>query len=470
MTRSGYRSSNRSARSGSCDTVTAAREFSEWASSLRLDDIPADVKSAAKWHILDGIGCALAAARVKEVPYAGAVARSLGDSDEASVLGEGIHVSAASAAFANGVQMHALDFDDTHTGALVHATAATLPAGLAAGEWKESTGSEVLAASIGGYELVIRLGAAVTHGFHSKGFHATSVCGVFASALIASRLMGLGMEETVNAIGIAGSAAAGSLEFLNTGASTKQIHPGLSGMNGVIAARLAAEGASGPDSIFEGEYGLFRSYTGTEVEPETLTDGLGSRWETTEITIKPYAACQLFHTNLAALESIRGEIGDVEAIERVTFDVPSDSVPIVCEPPDVKLAPRTPYEGKFSLQFSTAALLVQGELGVDSFDQARLTDPRILEMASRVSYRTTHPEGAPADIPGRVVVQLSDGRLLEARADKFEPNDEQIEAKFRSNCGSDFPADDLIKLVSSFEELDDLSELMAATVPAAALH
>jgi 2-methylcitrate dehydratase PrpD len=450
--------------------VTAAHQFAEWAMSLRPEDIPADVAAAAKRHILDGIGCALAAARLKEVPYAAGIARSMGDSDEASVLGEGIRGSEPAAAFANGVLIHALDFDDTHTGALVHATAATLPAALAVGESKESSGSEVLAACVAGYELVIRLGAAVTHGFHSKGFHATSACGVFASALIAARLMRLGIVETVNALGIAGSAAAGSLEFLNTGASTKQIHPGLSGMNGVLSARLASEGASGPDSIFEGEYGLFRSYTGTEVASEALTEGLGSSWETTNITIKPYPACQLFHTNLSALESIRNEIGDVDAVQSVTFDVPSDSVPIVCEPADAKLAPRTSYEGKFSLPFSAASLLIKGELGVDSFGAGRLSDPRTLEMARRVGYRTTHPEGAPADVPGRVVAQLTDGRLLEGRAEKFEPAEEQVEAKFRSNCGGNFPADDLIKLVGRLEELDDLSELLAATVPAAALH
>jgi 2-methylcitrate dehydratase PrpD len=447
--------------------MTAAETIAEWAMSLRLDEVPEDARGAAKRHILDGLGCALGAARLKEVPFATAVATSFASPEEATVVGHGRRIPAPAAALANGALMHALDFDDTHTAALVHVTSAVLPAALAVAEERGVTGAELLTACIAGYEVVVRLGAAVVHGFHSRGFHATSVCGVFASALAASRQMGLGASQTVDALGVAGSAASGSLEFLNTGSSTKQLHPGLGGMNGVVAARLAAEGASGPASIFEGEHGLFRSFAGTEVDASVITADLGSRWETTEITIKPYPACQLFHTSLDALSSMREEIGDLEAIDSITFDIPDDSVPIICEPVAVKREPRTSYEGKFSLPFSAASLLIEGDLGVDAFDSDRLRAPATLAVARKIGYHTTHPSGAPADARGRVEVRLTDGRTIEGRAGKSKLTDEQVSAKFNSNCGEEFAGKDISEMVWSLDELEDVRSLLAATSPVA---
>jgi len=225
---------------------TAAETFAGWALALVTEDIPREVRHAACRHLLDGVGCAIAGHRTGAAPYATALLDGL---DEATVIGSGERASVPNAALANGILAHALDFDDTHAGALVHPTAAVLPTAFAIGEGTGASGAEVLVAAIAGYEVVNRLGAAVTHGFHKRGYHATSVCGVFASALIASRLLGLDVARTVNALGIAGSAAAGSLEFLNTGSATKQLHPGLAALNGIVAARLAAAGAEGPASM-----------------------------------------------------------------------------------------------------------------------------------------------------------------------------------------------------------------------------
>lgn len=440
--------------------MTAAKTFAEWSASLRPDEVPDEVRRAAKLHILDGVGCAIAAARLGEARFSTAVARSFASQEEATIIAEQVRVPAPAGALANGTLIHALDYDDTHTGALVHATAAVLPAALAVGEECGAPGAEVLAACIVGYEVVIRLGAAVVHGFHARGFHATSVCGVFASALATARLMKLDIDSSVAALGIAGSAASGSLEFLNTGSETKQIHPGLSGMNGIIAARLAAEGAGGPESILEGEHGLFRSYADTQVDPTALTAGLGSRWETTEITIKPYPACQLSHASLDALSSV-GDQFAVDEIESITFDIPAESVSIIAG----KAVPRSSYEGKFSLPFSAATLLIEGELSVDSFEPDRLTAPATSSLASKIGYASIESGVAPADTPGRVQVRLRDGRTVEGTASKSNLTDEQVRAKFVSNCGDEFDANELASMVLSLEDLDDISSLLAATAP-----
>jgi 2-methylcitrate dehydratase PrpD len=423
--------------------VTAAETFAEWALALRLEDIPIDVRHAACRHLLDGVGCGVAAHRSGVAPYATALVDGI---DEATVIGSGEHASVPRPALANGILVHALDFDDTHAEGLVHSTAAVLPTAFAIGEVTGATGADVLVAAIAGYEVVNRLGAAVTHGFHHRGFHATSVCGVFASALVASRLLGLGAAATVNALGIAGSTAAGSLEFLNTGSATKQLHPGFAAMNGIVAARLAMAGADGPATIFEGEHGLYRSYLGVAVDPAALTDGLGSRWETTRITIKPYPACQLSHASLDAVRA--AGVPSAADVDSVRFEIPAEVSSIVAGKPE----PRTTYEGKFSLEYCAAVLLIDGELAVGSFDQRSLTRPDVLALASRISSTDRPFAGPPAEAPGICEIRLRDGTVLRGEVDKSRGgpdaplSDDELLAKFRANGGSDALADALLGL------------------------
>ena len=244
--------------------MTLARSFVEWAAEVPVTDIPAEIRRDALLHVVDGFGAAFAAARMDNAPFAVPVARSLGSGEEATMIGSVVAASAPGAAFANGVLMHSLDFDDTHTAGLVHATAMTLPATLAVAQRQGCSGPELVRALVLGYELAGRLSCAVPHGFHAKGFHATSVCGTFTAALTSSLLSGLSVEQMVNALGIAGSQSSGSMEFLATGASTKQIHPGWSSLAGVVAAGLASPGATGPDTIIEGEHGLFALFSAAE--------------------------------------------------------------------------------------------------------------------------------------------------------------------------------------------------------------
>ena len=425
--------------------VTVAETYAEWALSLRPDDVPIDVRAAATRHLLDGVGCAIGAVRSAAATYADALADG---AREATVLGSGSRASVERAALANGILVHALDFDDTHGKALVHPTATVLPSAFAAGERAGSSGAEVLAAVVAGYEIVGRLGAAIPHGFHARGFHATSVCGVFAAALVASKLSGLNAGSTVDALGIAGSAAAGSLEFLSSGASTKQLHPGLAAMNGIVAANLAAAGADGPASIFEGEHGLYRSYLGSGVDPAVLTSGLGERWETTMITIKPYPACQLSHASLDALRA--AGVPSADDVATVTFEVPPEVAEIVCGKP----APRTPYEGKFSLEFSAASLLADGQLTIGSFDPGAMSRPNVLELASRVGRRERPFDGVPAEAPGVCEVRLRDGTLLRGEVSKSRGgpdaplSQEELLGKFRTNGGTDGLAVALLSLDS----------------------
>ncbi|GAA3617447.1 hypothetical protein GCM10022419_123610 [Nonomuraea rosea] len=432
--------------------TTAAAVLAGWALGLSLDAVPARARQAAIRHLTDGFGCAVAAP-----PHgspAVAVALELGGPPQATIIGTRARVGAPAAALANGALVHALDFDDTHAGGLVHATAPVLPVAFAVGEETGASGAEVLVAALIGYEVICRLGAAAPHGFHARGLHATSVCGVLAAALVAARLYGLGPRQAVHALGIAGSQAGGLLEFLSTGADTKRLHPGLAAHAGILAARLARAGATGPDTVLEGEHGLYGALLG---RPGVRPAGrLGEVWEVTRITVKPYPACQLLHAALDAarnamtpprdahdlrdlrdgrgargpgdardlrdprdphglhdlhglrdLRDGRGArgIGDAGDIEQVVAEVHPDAAAIVCGPG--KERPRTPYEAKFSLPWSVAAMLLDGAVDVRTYE--RVDRPEVTALAGRIAHEVVAFPGAAADQPGRLRVRFADG-------------------------------------------------------------
>ena len=283
--------------------MSVAGTLTDWA--LSLESLPDDVRTVAISHLYDGFGDALGGLYSRTQVPATAVAEIYASkSGESPLLGRGSRVSAPFAALSFGALIHHLDFDDTHAGGLVHATSVSLPAAIAVGASVDASWDDVVTAATIGLETVTRIAMGSSHGFHARGIHATHACGTIAAALVAAKLLVLSREETINAIGIAGSASGGLLEFLNTGSSTKQLHPGTASMNGVIAALLARAGGTGPESAIEGRYGIYATLSAREVELDLVTSDLGSRWEATQITIKPYPACQLSHVSLDAVASI----------------------------------------------------------------------------------------------------------------------------------------------------------------------
>jgi 2-methylcitrate dehydratase PrpD len=410
--------------------MTVAERLAEWA--LGSDRIPFEAAHAARRHLLDGIGCALGA-RGLGVPTP---ALALASGHGASVIGGGV-ADPRTAALANGNLIHALEFDDIHAASLVHVTAAVAPATLASAEAEYATWDEAVDAYVVGAEVVTRIGGAVTHGFHRRGFDVTSVVGVFGSVLAIARLRRLDPQTATHAMGIAGSLAAGSLEFLADGAPTKQLHPGIAAANAILSVDLAEAGATGPSAILEGARGLFAAYVGEVVDVDALTDGLGVRWEVERVAIKGYPLSQLSHATLDALADA-GEVA-VDAIESVVVELPEDAIAVVGEPRADKVRPRSGYEAKFSVQWDVAAHLIDGEVTVATFagDGYRRAD--VAALADRVEVRGVPWTGPPASAPGHVIVTLADGSIREgvAAASRGTPerplSDEALLAKFAAN-------------------------------------
>ncbi|GAA4368152.1 MmgE/PrpD family protein [Nocardioides caricicola] len=425
--------------------MTVSSDLAAWALGLRREDVPEEVAATARRHLLDGLGTAVAAARRGAAEPALTVAAGLGGPPESTLLGRGMRISAPAAALATGTLVHALDFDDTHAGGLVHATAVVLPAVLAVGEQVGADADEALVAAVVGFEAVCRIAGAAPHAFHGRGLHATMACGVFSSALVAARLMKLDQATTVDALGIAGSSAGGLLEFLATGSSTKQLHPGLASQAGIIAARLAAAGANGPDSVIEGDRGLYAALADGHADAGLVTADLGVRWETTRITLKPYPACQLMH---AALDAGRQVLPlDPAAVEAIAVEVHPDSAAIVCTPD--KVDPRTAYDAKFSLPWSLAALLTDGEVTVATYEPESLGRADVRALATRVQVTEVPDARVAADAPSRVTVSLADGRTLTGHVDRSAGA--ALDAKLAGNVGS---AEDAAELTAAVEAFD----------------
>jgi 2-methylcitrate dehydratase PrpD len=424
--------------------VPVAAELAEWACRLRGTDVPDEVRRAIGRHVLDALGTALAARRTDSAGPALTVAYALGGPPEARVVGGGPAIGAPAAALATGALVHALDFDDTHAGGLVHASAVVVPAVLAVGQQVGATGEELVTAAAIGYELICRIAAASPHGFHARGLHATGVVGPLAAAAVAGRLLGFDAATLTDALGVAGSCASGLLEFLGTGAATKQLHPGMAAANGILAARLAAAGSTGPASVLEGRYGIFAALSARPVDIDSVTSGLGRTWETTRITVKPYPACQLLH---ATLDAAIGADVPAAQIDRVVVAVHPDAVDVVCEPRPEKVDPSSTYEAKFSLPWSVAAALVDGRVDVDTYRPPAFDRPELRALAGRIDVAVTSMCVVAAEAPGRVRVVTRDGGCVDSSVDASVGTparplpDDLLAAKFRRNVGCDERAD-----------------------------
>jgi 2-methylcitrate dehydratase PrpD len=393
-----------------------------------------------------------------------------GISGPATVIGVSGGLPAADAALVNGVTCHALDFDDTHTGSIAHISVAVVPAALAAAQSEGASGADTIAAAVAGNEIVARLGTAVGSAFHARGFHPTSVCGVFGATAGAARLRGLDAETVVNALGIAGSMASGLLEFLADGSSTKQLHPGWAAHAAIIASRLAAHGGTGPSSIIEGRSGLYSAFLGRDhVDIETQIADLGERWETPRIAFKPYPACHYLHASVdATAQAIAETPIRIEDIDEIVALSTEAGVPLVLEPLTDKLHPRTAYEAKFSLPYSVASLLIRGKVDVSTYTEEAITEPHVLELASKVRYEIKDYDTFPRALPGGIRIRLRDGRTLEAdlpyqRGGPDNPmTSEQVRDKFRANAALALTESDvelLEETVMSLERRDDLRAL-----------
>lgn len=431
--------------------MTLVEALSRFAAEVDYDGLPDDVRRSLRERMLDIVGLILAARPLATSDAAFRVAERWGGPAEALAIGFDRRLPAAGAAFVNGVLAHSLDFDDTHLPSVLHPSASIVPVTLAVGEETGAGVEEMLAAAAAGYEVCIRTGMAGydrergNSVFFERGWHATSICGTLAGAVVAAKLYGLRADGIGHAIGIASSSGSGIIEANRAGGSVKRLHCGWAAHAGIIAAQLAKAGITGPSTALEGRFGFYQAFCGGRFDGDEITRGLGERWSIPGIFYKPYPANHFTHAGIDAAMELRSKV-ELDDIERIELKVASPTLRTIAEPRDQKIRPESGYHAQFSGPFTVAAALLGGGglgLWLEDFSDENAADRRYLELAAKV-HCASEPrldEIFPHQFPAILEIRTRDGRSLRAEilgnrgGDQRPLSVEELKAKFLANAG-----------------------------------
>lgn len=450
--------------------MTLSRRVARALAALRERDLPPEVAQAAALHFIDAVGTGLAAAGVSMGEAYRRYAAGLPEAGRASLLARAGATSASSAALVNGGLCHSLEYDDTHTGSIIHASAVLMPAALAVAEEVGASPARMLGAYARGYEFFVRVGRAAPGGFQKKGFQVTSVAGTMASALIAAELHGLDEDATVAAVGIALSQGSGVFEFLSNGSSVKSMHPGWAAHGGVIAAEFAKAGMTGPETAIEGKRGLFNVFVGDAAAIDRFAaelDDLGSVWRIKEAAFKFSPCCHYLHPFIEAMGLLADSGVTPDMVESLVCEVPLGADAVVCEPWADKLAAPTGHSGRWSLPIVVAARLVEGRVDLETFE--RPASAQVRALASRVSWRPLENADFPNRFEAVVICALKSGETRTIRVEDAygnhtrPPAPQEVLAKFRANAARTLTPDAASALEAALLDMQNAPDLARVT-------
>jgi 2-methylcitrate dehydratase PrpD len=310
--------------------------------------------------------------------------RDWGGKPEAEVLWTDLRVPAPQAAWINGIMSHACDYDDTHDKAILHGGISVVPAALAAVgiAGRKVSGPEFQVAVVSGLELICRIGMATRIGIMQAGFIYSALFSGFAAAAAASRILRLSPQETINALGIAYSQAAGTHQVTRDGALTKRMQPGFGARAGLTAVAMARKGIRGAQRIFEGVDGLGRIYLQSQLDSGALREGLGQRWHFEDLSYKPYPSCRMNHCAIDAALQLRAMPGfDWRQVSAIKACINSQGNQAVGH----HRAPTSVVQAQFSIRYNIACALVNGGVGLADFTADAFTRPDVLSLVERIT-------------------------------------------------------------------------------------
>lgn len=393
--------------------ASASRECARFYMTLRGEDLPEVTRHAVRRHVLDTLGVGIAGAGQPE-PRAVAVACAslCGGGADVPLWGTAWRVPAYPAALINGTAAHALELDDAsgcdHSGAVV------VPALMAALSLRpEATDDDLIAACCAGYDLARRVmeAAGGYDGHNNAGWHSTGTCGVFGASIAVSRLLGVGEDIATNALGIAGSMASGNWSFMVGGAMTKRLHAGHAAAAGLLSVELARGGLTGPERVFEAEWGgFFSTYcAGRGAVPRLLTADPGVLWRIHRSSIKPYASCRGTH---AAVEIVRRFLSDIPAadVERVTVHV-TETILRMCGGYSIQSL----VDAQMSLPYAIAVAWLTGEADLACFQPPVRGSEPVADFMKRIEI-VVDPE-IDSNLAAFLRVTRRNGRVVEDRID-----------------------------------------------------
>ena len=372
--------------------MNISRALAEFVADTQYDDIPAHVIENQKKSVLDAVGITFGASTLGDgcremISIAEALAA--GGRGEATVLGFGKKLPAVWAAFANASMAHGLDFGDTHDRSTMHPNSSCFPAALAVAEQMGGVdGKKLLTALVLGSEVCIRMAMAADVNDVGFGFYPPTIFSSYGAVAAVAKLMDLTAEQIVSAFSFNLCQSTCSSELMNNKQTVvRSIREAFTARNAIVSCCMAKEDLCGFAQPLEGRYGFYHAFLRDQYTPERVLDGLGERWEAAELTYKVWPCCFGNHSPITATIQLMREHGlRASDIRSVEVEVGPPNI-ILCEPLHEKQKPENAINGKFSIPFNVASIIVRGSITIDSYSDELLHDPAIRAMAAKVGYK-----------------------------------------------------------------------------------
>jgi 2-methylcitrate dehydratase PrpD len=455
-----------SATSAPLAQAGATQTLARYLAAAGSADLPQAVRKEAHRGLLNWVGCTLGGARHEAARFAFTALSPFAGPAQASLLGRAERTDAPLAALINGIASHVLDFDDTHLATVIHPMGPVASAALALAEARGGvSGAEFVTALVLGVEAECRVGLSVFPEHYDRGWHITGTAGVFGAAAAAGRLLGLDAARMAHALGLAATQPVGLRVMF--GSMAKSFHPGRAAANGLQAALLAEAGFTAAEDAIEGRRG-WAEILSTRFDPGQITEDLGSRFEISANTYKPFACGIVIHPVIDACLRLRG--AHALAPKAVNF-IELSVHPLVLELTG-KTAPATGLESKFSVFHAAAVAIVRGGGGEAEFSDEAARDPGVVALRARV--RASIDPTLPPDA-ARVALLLADGRRIEEHVDhavgsRLRPmSDQALAEKLAALAAGLLPPSRIEKLVDlcwRIDEIADVAAIAAAARPA----
>lgn len=365
--------------------------YAAWVAGLDTRTVPPEVLDEAKLRILDIVGAMLGGRDT-------ALARNTAEAVFVKANGSGTPVigfrqetGVASAALLQGTLGCVLEFDDSHTATGIHSSTPVVAATLAKAREIGAPGAALVRAVMIGNELTCRLGLAAPGLLHRMGFHPTGVLAGFGASYAVGDLMGLEPRQLASAAGIAGSFASGLLASFQDGTDAKSLHAGWAAASAIQAAGMAKTGVTGPDAVYEGRFGLFRTHVqipGHAFDFDAASGDLGTRWECMTIAPRAYPCGHYSQPFIdAALAIVHRHDIDPARVTSIECAIADYMIPLLCEPLEEKISPKTPWHARYSLPFCLAECVVRRKFDKNSLSEEDLKDPLYLALTRAFRYR-----------------------------------------------------------------------------------
>jgi 2-methylcitrate dehydratase PrpD len=436
---------------------------------LDCDSLSTDEIDRVRYLFLDYLGVAARGSLYDSSRPPQNLARFLGASAAgAVVIGTDLRASPPLAALANGIAAHAPELDDVVNEASLHPGVVVMSAVLAASHLSEASVKSFIEAIVVGYEICVRVALALSPSApYERGFHPTGTCGTMGAAAAAAKILNLDPNQMVNALGIAGSQAAGSMEFLADGSHTKRFNAGWAAQSGIMAALLARDGFTGPRTILEGKHGFLHAYAAAS-NPDRLISDWARPYHIMKTSIKPYSCCRYKQGAIDCILKVMQENGlQPSDVEKATIGILSAGFPLVAEPLHLKQNPKSIVDAQFSMPFGAAVAILYGNAALDEYILENIHSTRVKALMQKISCARDSrlDEAFPKKWPAWANILTTSGQTYVAAVDypKGDPEnpltwDELIE-KFNTLVAPIFSAEKRFGIIDRVQHLDLESKL-----------